>query len=314
MKKLVIQRVVIAFLVMLTASVLSFTLLFFAPGNPAEAIIKQRSGNDPTFAEIDLFLENHNLNKPFTAQCLQWLYMISHGDFGSSIRTGEPVIREFFDRFGATLELALAAMFMSMLIALPLGVFSAVRQNSILDHLTRLVALFGISIPEFWLGIMLMVLFSLTLGWLPCFGHGTITHFILPAVTLGAGITASLTRLIRASMLEVLRLDYIKTARAKGLKENLVIWKHALKNALVPVVTVFGTQLGHLLAGAVVVETVFSWPGTGKYLIDSIYARDYPVIQGFVFIIAAVFVLVNLLVDIAYAYLDPRIRYERGRD
>jgi len=175
------------------------------------------------------------------------------------------------------------------------------------------VVQFGISIPEFWLGIMLMVLFSLTLGWLPCFGHGTVKHLILPAVTLGVSITASLTRLIRSSMLEVLHLDYIKTARAKGLKETLIIWKHALKNALVPVVTVFGTQLGHLLAGAVVVETVFSWPGIGKYLIDSIYARDYPVIQGFVFIIAAVFVLVNLLVDITYAYLDPRIRYERGR-
>jgi len=298
---------------MLTASLLSFTLLFFAPGNPAEAIIRQRSGNDPTFAEIDLFLKNHNLNKPFASQCSQWLYMVSHGDFGCSIRTGEPVVREFFDRFGATLELALAAMFISLLIALPLGVLSAVRQNSILDHLTRFVALFGISIPEFWLGIMLMVLFSLTLGWLPCFGHGTVKHLILPAVTLGVSITASLTRLIRSSMLEVLHLDYIKTARAKGLKETLIIWKHALKNALVPVVTVFGTQLGHLLAGAVVVETVFSWPGIGKYLIDSIYARDYPVIQGFVFIIAAVFVLVNLLVDITYAYLDPRIRYERGR-
>ena len=313
MQRLIVQRIIIAFLVMLTASILSFTLLFFAPGNPAEAIIRQRSGNDPTFAEIDLFLENHNLNKPFAAQCFQWLYMISRGDLGCSIKTGEPVLREFFDRFGATLELALAAMFISLLIALPLGVLSAVRQNSVLDHLTRFVALFGISIPEFWLGIMLMVLFSLTLGWLPCFGHGTVKHFILPAVTLGAGITASLMRLVRSSMLEVLHLDYIKTARAKGLKETLIIWKHALKNALVPVVTVFGTQLGHLLAGAVVVETVFSWPGIGKYLIDSIYARDYPVIQGFVFIIAAVFVLVNLLVDITYAYLDPRIRYEKGR-
>lgn len=307
------RRVFIAFLVMLTASFLSFTLLFFAPGNPAEAIIRQRSGNDPTYDEIALFLENNNLQQPFAAQCLQWLYMVSRGDLGSSVRTGEPVAREFFDRFGATLQLALAAMFLSLLVALLLGVLSAVRQNSWLDHLARITALLGISIPEFWLGIMLMIVFSLLLGWLPCFGHGTAKHFVLPAVTLAAGIAASLMRLVRASMLEVLHQDYIKTARAKGLKENVIIWKHALKNALVPVVTVSGTQLGHLLAGAVVVETVFAWPGIGKFLIDSIYARDYPVIQGFVLMIAAIFVLVNLLVDIVYAYLDPRIRYERGR-
>lgn len=312
MQRLVMQRIMIALIVMLTASSLSFTLLFFAPGNPAEAIIKQRSGNDATFAEKDLFLKNHNLNQPFTVQYCKWLQMISHGDFGNSLRTGEPVVSEFFDRFGATLQLALASMLISLLIALPLGVLSAVKQNSLLDHLSRFAALLGISIPEFWLGIMLMVLFSLNLGWLPCFGEGTIKHLILPAITLGSGITASLTRLIRSSMLEILALDYIKTARAKGLRESLIVWKHALKNALAPVVTVFGTQLGHLLAGAVVVETVFSWPGTGKFLIDSIYARDYPVIQGFVFIIAALFVLVNLLVDITYAYLNPCIRYQKG--
>lgn len=312
MQRLILQRVIIAFFVMLTASLLSFTLLFFAPGNPAEAIIKQRSLNDPTIAEINLFMENKNLNKPFTSQCFQWLYMVSHGDFGHSLKTDEPVAREFFDRFGATLELALVAMLLSILIAIPLGVYSAVKQNTIIDHLTRFLALFGVSIPEFWLGIMLMVLFALMLGWLPCFGHGTVKHFILPAVTLSIGITASMMRLVRSSMLEVLHLDYIKTARAKGLKESLIIWKHALKNAMVPIVTVFGNQFGYLLAGAVVVETIFSWPGIGKYLIDAIYARDYPVIQGFVFIIAAIFVLVNLFVDIIYAYLDPRIRYEKG--
>jgi len=313
LQRLVIQRLVIAVLVMVTAAFLSFSLLFFAPGNPAEVIIKQQSGQDPTFAEIQLFMEKHDLNRSFITQCIQWLYMISRGDLGVSLRTGEPVIQEFLARFGATFELAVTAVVISLIIALPLGVLAAARPNSPLDHLTRLFALGGISIPDFWLGLMLMICFSLSLGWLPCFGHGTVKHIILPVITLSVGISASLMRLMRAGMLEVLHLDYVKTARAKGLRETLVIWKHALKNALIPVVTVLGTQLGHLLAGAVVVETVFSWPGIGKFLIDSIYARDYPVIQGFVLIIAAIFVLVNLLVDVIYAYLDPRIRYEQGR-
>ncbi|SFH15500.1 peptide/nickel transport system permease protein [Desulfotomaculum arcticum] len=312
MQSLILRRFFVALLVMLTASLLSFTLLYFAPGNPAEAILRQRTGNDPNFEEIALFMENHELNKAYSSQCIQWMYMISRGDFGSSLKTGEPVLREFFGRFGATAQLAVAAMVISLLLALPLGVLAAVRQNSLPDHVTRVVALLGISIPEFWLGIMLMVLFSLILGWLPCFGSGTVKHFVLPVVTLGTGIAAALARLTRAAMLEVLPLDYIKTARAKGLREPVIIWKHALKNALIPVLTAFGSQLGHLMAGAVVVETVFSWPGIGKFLVDSIYARDYPVIQGFVFLVAAVFVLVNLLVDIAYYFLDPRVRFEKG--
>lgn len=312
MQKLILRRFIMALLVMLTASLLSFTLLFYAPGNPAEAILKQRTGNDPNFEEITLFMQNHALDKAYSTQCVQWLYMISRGDFGTSLKSGEPVLREFCDRFGATVQLALAAMFFSLLLALPTGVLAAVKQNSLYDHATRVLALLGISIPEFWLGIMLMVLFSLILGWLPSFGSGTAEHFVLPVVTLGLGIAASLARLTRTAMLDVLPLDYIKTARSKGLREPVIIWKHALKNALIPVLTVFGTQLGHLLAGAVVVETVFSWPGIGKFLVDSIYARDYPVIQGFVLIIAAVFVVVNLAVDIAYYFLDPRIRFEKG--
>ena len=313
MKKLILQRLVIAVLVMLTAAFLSFSLLFFAPGNPAAAIIKQQSGQEPTFAEIELFMEKHNLNRSFTTQSIQWLYILGRGDLGNSLKTGEPVIEEFLDRFGATFTLAITAVFISIIIAIPLGVLAAAKPNSYLDHFTRLVSLCGISLPDFWLGLMLMIFFSLSLGWLPCFGHGTGKHIVLPVITLSVGISASLLRLTRAGMLEVLHLEYVKTARAKGLRETLVIWKHALRNALLPVVTVLGTQLGHLLAGAVVVETVFSWPGIGKYLIDSIYARDYPVIQGFVLIIAAIVVIVNLIVDITYAYLDPRIRYEQRR-
>lgn len=312
MQSLILRRLTVALLVMLTASLLSFTLLFYAPGNPAEAILKQRTGDDPSFEEISLFMQNHALDEAFSTQCVQWLYMIGHGDLGTSLKSGEPVLREFADRFGATAQLALAAMFFSLLLALPVGVLAAVKQNSPLDHSSRVITLLGISIPEFWLGIMLMMLFSLALGWLPSFGSGTAKHFVLPVVTLGIGIAASLARLTRTAMLEVLPLEYITTARSKGLREPVIIWKHALKNALIPVLTVFGTQLGHLLAGTVVVETVFSWPGIGKFLVDSIYARDYPVIQGFVLIIAAIFVLVNLVVDIIYYFLDPRIRFEKG--
>jgi len=311
--RMIIQRLFIAVFVMLIASFLSFSLLFFAPGNPAEAIIRQQTGLDPTFYEIELFMQNHGLNRAFLTQCFQWLYLITQGDLGISLRTGEPVLEEFLARFGATLELAVTAVAISVIIALPLGIFAARRPNSFFDHVTRVLALAGISIPDFWLGLMLMLCFSLALGWLPCFGHGTLKHLILPATTLGVGMTASLMRLMRASMLEVLNLDFIKTARTKGLRETVIIWKHAMKNALIPVVTVLGMQFGHLLAGAVVVETVFSWPGIGKFLIDSIYARDYAVIQGFVLIIAATFVLVNLLVDILYAWLDPRVRYVKEK-
>ncbi|RPF46847.1 peptide/nickel transport system permease protein [Thermodesulfitimonas autotrophica] len=310
MRTLLIHRLVSAVFVMLIASFLSFSLLFSAPGNPAETILRQQSGLDPTYDEIELFMKRHDLNRPFLVQCLQWLYLLTHGKLGVSLRTGEPVLEEFTARFGATFQLAGAAMALSVIIGLPIGVFAATKPNSLFDHIIRVVSLAGVSIPEFWLGLMLMLCFSLALGWLPCFGYGTIRHLVLPVVTLAVGITASLVRFVRANMLEVLNLDYITTAKAKGLREVIIVWKHALKNALIPVITILGIQLGHLLAGAVIVETVFSWPGIGKFFVDSIYARDYPVIQGFVLIIAAIYVLINLLVDILYVYLDPRVRYE----
>lgn len=300
----------IAALIMLGASLFSFSLIFFAPGNPAVAITEAEIGEEPTLAEIGFFFQEHGLKAPFFTQCAQWLYMITHGDLGTSFRTGEPVLVEFIDRFPATLELAVAAMFIAILISIPLGILSAVKQNSVLDHVSRFVALWGVSMPNFWLGLLLILFFSVKLDWLPCFGYGSIEYLILPAITLGTGMTASLMRLMRASMLEVLRQDYIRMARAKGLRERVVIWKHGFKNALIPVVTVMGMQVGYLLAGAVIIETIFAWPGVGKFLVDGIYARDYPVIQGFVLIIALFFVLSNLAVDILYTYLDPRIRYD----
>lgn len=300
----------IAVVVMLGVSLISFSLVFFAPGNPAVAIIGAEIGEEPAIEEIEFFFQEHGLNAPLFTQCVQWLYMITHGDLGTSFRTEEPVLVEFIDRFPATLELAIAAMFIAILISIPLGILSAMKQNTVLDHGSRFVALWGVSMPNFWLGLLLILFFSVKLDWFPCFGYGSIEYLILPAITLGTGMTASLMRLMRASMLEVLRQDYIRTARAKGLRERVVIWKHGFKNALIPVVTVMGMQVGHLLAGAVIVETIFAWPGVGKFLVDAIYARDYPVIQGFILVIALFFVLSNLAVDILYTYLDPRIRYD----
>ena len=300
----------IAVVVMLGVSLISFSLVFFAPGNPAVAIIGAEIGEEPAIEEIEFFFQEHGLNAPLFTQCVQWLYMITHGDLGTSFRTEEPVLVEFIDRFPATLELAIAAMFIAILISIPLGILSAMKQNTVLDHGSRFVALWGVSMPNFWLGLLLILFFSVKLDWFPCFGYGSIEYLILPAITLGTGMTASLMRLMRASMLEVLRQDYVRTARAKGLVERVVIWKHVFKNALIPVVTVMGMQVGHLLAGAVIVETIFAWPGVGKFLVDAIYARDYPVIQGFILVIALFFVLSNLAVDILYTYLDPRIRYD----
>lgn len=310
MIKFVVRRLAIAALVMLGASLFSFSLIYFAPGNPAEIIIRAETGEDPSLAEIEFFFQEHDLNTPFFTRCVQWLYMITRGDLGTSFRTKEPVLVEFIDRFPATLELAIAAMSIAILISIPLGILAAVKQNSTLDHGSRLVALWGVCIPNFWLSLLLILFFSVRLDWFPVFGYGGIEYLILPAITLGTGMTASLMRLMRASMLEVLRQDYMRTARAKGLKEHMVIWKHGFKNALIPVVTVMGMQVGHLLAGAVIIETIFAWPGVGKFLVDGIYARDYPVIQGFVLIIALFFVLSNLVVDILYTFLDPRIRYD----
>ena len=201
-------------------------------------------------------------------------------------------------------------MLVTLIIAIPVGIISATKQHSTVDNISMFGALLGVSMPNFWLGLLLIMFFSVHLGWLPVFGRGGIEHLILPALTLGTGMAAITTRLVRSSMLEVLGQDYIRTARAKGLKEKVVIYNHALKNALIPVVTIVGLQFAFLLEGAVIVEVIFAWPGIGRLLVNSIFARDLPVIQGCILFIAAMFVLVNLLVDISYSYLDPKIHYE----
>lgn len=313
MVNLIARRLALAILLMIGAALLSFFLLTLAPGNTAEAILSAEHADDPQLEEVEIFMEKHGLNNAMLIRLSQWFHMLSRGNLGTSLRTGEPVAEEFWARFPATLALAAASMLLAIIIALPLGVISAVKRNSILDHAVRFVALWGVSMPNFWLGLLLILFFGVLLGWFPTYGFGSIKHLILPALTLGTGMTAVLMRLQRASMLEVLNENYIRTARAKGLNEGLVIGKHALRNTLIPVVTIIGVQFAHLLSGVVIVEQIFAWPGIGHFLVDSINAKDYPVIQGFALIIAFFFVFSNMVVDVLYAFLDPRIRYERSR-
>lgn len=311
MKRYLLKRLFYLLPVMFGVSVVTFGLINLAPGDPAEIILRA-GGVEPTREAVNALREELGLNNPVYLQYLHWLWNAVHLDFGTSYRTGQPVTEEILSRFPATLELTLAAMAFMVLVALPAGMLSALYRHALIDHLTRLFALVGASLPGFWKGLMLIYLFAVVWGLLPVMGRGGIRHLVLPAVTLGFGMAAVYTRIIRASMLEVLGQDYIKLARAKGLKEKWVIGRHALKNALLPAVTLFGLSFGHLLGGTVIVETIFAWPGVGKFVVDAIFNRDYPVIQGYAMFMALIFVLVNLLVDLSYVLLDPRIRLERG--
>jgi peptide/nickel transport system permease protein len=313
MLKYIAKRLVLLVPILLGISLLTFSLMHLIPGDPAEILLRQQ-GIIPTQEAIEKFREQMDLNDPLPIQYFNWMYCLLHGDLGSSLSVsyGKPVLSEIMFRFPRTLELAAVSLLISLLISIPLGILAAVKQNSVIDHLTLVGASLGIAMPVFWLGLLLMWLFSVHLGWFPVCGYGSVKHIILPSITLGIGMAALTTRLMRASMLEVLEEDYIITARGKGLRERIVILKHALRNALIPVVTVAGLQFGWLLEGAVFVEVIFTWPGVGKLLVDSISARDIPMVQGCVLFVACVFVLVNLAVDISYGMLDPRVRYERS--
>jgi peptide/nickel transport system permease protein len=294
--------------VWLGISLLAFSLANLAPGDPAQMILLRQTGELPSEDAVQRLREQLGLDDPFPVRYVRWLADAARGDLGTSFRTGEPVLGALLERFPATLQLAVAGLLIGLLIGIPLGVISATRRDSALDHASRVGVLLGASLPNFWLGYLLILLFGVGLGWLPVAGWGTWQHLVLPALTLGVGGAASLTRLTRSMVLEELGADYVRTARAKGLPERVVVVRHALRNALNPIVTLTGMRFGGLLAGAVVVETVFAWPGIGKFLVDSIYDRDYPTIQGFVLFTGTVFVLLNLLVDLGYAWLDPRVR------
>jgi peptide/nickel transport system permease protein len=302
--------------VLLGVSVIVFLVLHLAPGDPAEVMLGANANKE----DLDRLRVQLGLDQPLYVQYLTWIGHVARGDLGRSIWMKRPVLGEVLERFKATLVLTGTALFLSTLGGITLGIVSATQPNSLLDRCSAVASLFGASMPVFWLGIVLMVIFSLWLGWLPAsgmyapYGGGSLrdllAHLVLPAVTLAAASITIIARLTRATMLETLGQDYVRTARAKGLGERMVVWRHALKNALIPIVTVVGVQAGYLLGGAVLTETVFAWPGVGTLVVQGILARDVPLVQGGVLVIALSFVLVNLAVDTLYAWLDPRIKFQ----
>ena len=306
MARYLLKRVLLALPVLLGVSIVVFTMIRLIPGDPAQLM----AGQAATQEIITEIRRDLGLDRPIVVQYAYFLRNAIRGDLGHSLFNRAPVTEELALRFPRTLRLGLASMLVAAAIGVPAGIISATRHLSWVDSLVMVVALAGVSMPVFWLGLNLILIFAVRLQWLPAIGHESWAHLILPAVTLGAASAAIIARMTRSAMLEVLRQDYVRTARAKGVAEPTVIGRHALRNALIPVVTVAGLQLGTLLGGAVLTESVFAWPGVGRLLVDAVLARDYPIIQGTVLLIATTFVLLNVLVDLLYAVLDPRIRYE----
>ncbi len=281
-----------------------FLLIHIVPGDP----VTQMLGPDAQSADVERFRHDLGLDLPIRVQYAHYLAGLARGNWGQSYRFRAPVFGLIFERYPATLELSLAALAVCLGIAIPAGVFSASRRGTARDRVTSVLTLLGLSVPNFALGPLLILLFSVELGWLPVSGRGGVSHLVLPALTLGAALAAILTRMVRGAMLEELHSDYVRTARAKGLAERAVLFHHAFPNALIPIVTIVGLQFGTLLAGTIVTETIFSWPGIGRLAVQAIQSRDYPLLQGCILVIALSYVLVNLLTDIVYALVDPRVR------
>jgi len=302
----IVRRLLYVFPVMLVVSIIVFGMLQIAPGDPASTL----AGADASQEDIEGIRAKFGLDKPIHVQYGIWLSHVLQGDLGRSIVTRRPVLTEIVGRVRPTAELATAAMILATFIGMFIGIISATRQYSLLDHVTMVMALLGVSMPIFWLGLMLIFSFSVHLRWFPTGGAGSLKALVLPAVALSTTSMATIARMTRSSLLEVIREGYVRTARAKGLEERTVLLRHALKNALIPVATVIGLRFGYLLGGTVITETVFSRPGLGRLLVDAINFRDFPVVQGTIMMLAASFVMVNLLVDLLYVYLDPRIRYD----
>jgi ABC-type dipeptide/oligopeptide/nickel transport system permease component len=285
-------------------SIISFFFIHLS-GDPVMLMLPA----DASRAEVEALREQLGFNDPLPQQYWRFASNAVRGDLGDSLYYRVPAIDLIFQRLPASLELAGAAMLFALVVSIPLGIVSAVKRGSLWDVSSMLGALFGLSMPHFWLGIMMILLFSVHLGWLPTSGRGTLAHLVMPAMALGLSLMAMFARLTRSVMLEVLSQDYVRTARAKGLRERLVIGKHALKNALIPLVTVAGMQFGFLIGGTVIIETVFAWPGVGRLVVQAIFSRDYPLVQATVLVLAVLFVLINLITDLIYLYLDPQISY-----
>jgi len=305
MAKYLIHRLLGILPVLLLISLLVFGFVHLLPGDPARLV----AGQDATERDIMAVRAALGLDRPLWEQYVTYVGNVLQGDFGVSLKTRRPVSEEIGERFFPTLWLTIISMVWATLFGLVIGVSSAVRRGRWQDHGGMLVAVSGISLPSFWLGLLLIDWFSVRLGWLPTSGYGTFSHFILPSITLGVGVAAVMARFTRSSFIEIAREDYIRTARAKGAFESLVVWKHILRNALIPIITMVGLQFGFLLGGSIVVETVFAWPGLGRLLVDSVSFRDYPVIQAEILLFSLEFILINLIVDVLYALVNPEIRY-----
>lgn len=311
MIEFITRRFLLLLPVLFLVSVISFSITYISPGDTAEnALMNPMGGVDQR--AVEEFRAKTGLDNPVHIQYINWMEKVLRGDLGESYMTGENVSEAILRCFKVTLKLAVISMLVSLIIAIPLGILSALRKGTAVDAACRLFALTGVSMPSFWQAYILIIVFALILEILPSsgYGDGSLTYIFLPAITLGTSYAAVTMRLMRASMLDVMQQDYIRAARAKGVPEHTIILKHALKNSLIPVVTVAGLNFGYLLNGSVIVETIFSWPGIGNLIVSSILSKDYPMIQGCALFIAVIFVLVNFAVDISYAYLNPKIRYE----
>jgi len=306
MLRYLIRRLLLTIPVLLGVATLVFSLIHLVPGDPAQSML----GDSAPPEDVARLRQTLGLDRPLLAQYHAFLGGVARGDLGKSFRYGTPVTTEIKSRLGRTLQLAVAAMAVAMAFAIPLGIVAAVWRGTSVDHAAMTLSLVGISMPNFWLGPLLAILFAVVLGWLPVAGTGTAAHLVLPAVTLGAALSAILARMTRASLLEELRELYVLAARARGVSRFRAVLRHAFRNSLIPVVTIIGLQFGAVLTGTIITETIFAWPGVGRLLIQAINFRDYPLIQGCILFISFTYVMMNLITDLTYGFLDPRIRYE----
>lgn len=300
-----IRRVLGVIPTLILISIFVFMFIHLIPGDPARIV----AGEDATAADVELIRKELGLNKPLHIQYITYMKGLLKGDLGTSLKTKKPVLEEIGNRFIPTFTLTLFSIFWSVVFGLLIGIVSAVNRGKWQDYTGMFAAVSGISLPSFWLGLMFVQIFAVKLGWLPTGGYGTLKHYILPSMTLGAGVAAVIARFARSAVMDILKEDYVRTARAKGLMQKVVIWTHVFRNALIPIVTMVGLQFGFLLGGSVVIETVFSWPGMGSLLIDSVAFRDYPMIQSEILIFSLQFIIINLIVDLLYAVLNPEISY-----
>ena len=299
-----VRRILQIIPVLLIISFIVFSLVFIA-GDPVALMLP----DDASQEDVELLRESLGLNESFIVQYTTYLMNLVQGDFGESYRYGQDAMSIVLERLPATLELGIAALLIAIVVSIPLGIWSATKQNSSLDLVATGAAVIGKAMPNFWLGIMLILLFSVTLSFFPVSGRGTLMHLVLPSVTLATGIAAEMTRLIRSSMIETLNQDYVRTAKSKGLKDRIVVYKHAFRNSLIPVITITALQTSTLVGGTLITETVFSWPGLGQLLIQAVNTRDMAIVQASVFVIATLVILMNLVADILYRLLDPQMKY-----